>query len=90
MFGFYGIAQASQSNMAPTSTGRHASLVNPKENQDIQIIAICTVFPFLSLASIIARLASRRIKRVAVKIDEALLVAAWVRNFLLLLDMFGG
>ena len=75
--------QASQI-MASTTTRHHRKLVDPTENQSVKIITICVVFSFLSLISIIARLLSRRIKRAAFGVDDALLVAAWVPTNLLL------
>lgn len=64
--------------MASTTTSHSPTRLNLKENHDVEIITICVVFAFLSLVAIIARLASRRIKRVKFEIDDALLCFAWV------------
>lgn len=56
------------------------TLVLSDENHDAEIISISTIFVFLSLLEVIARLASRRIKHVPFAVDDWLLVAAWVES----------
>lgn len=52
--------------------------LNLKENHDVKLTTIYAAFALLSLVAVIARLASRRIKRVKLGTDDALLCFSWV------------
>ena len=49
-------------------------------NYDTEILSVCIVFSVLSLLFIVARLASRRIKRVRLEVDDWILILAWVNT----------
>ena len=52
--------------------------VDLSENHDAEVISIAVVFSLLSLASVIARIKSKKMKNNPIAIDDYLLVAAWV------------
>lgn len=64
--------------MAPIDTASNPPVVDLNANHIVETVIISVVFLFLSLLSILARLASRRMQSVGFKADEALLVVSWV------------
>jgi hypothetical protein len=48
------------------------------ENHNAEVISMAVVFSTASLLCVIARLASRKIRRQKFTLDDGLLVAAWV------------
>lgn len=67
--------------MTSTDTPTTSPMVDLDANHSVEIIAICTVFSFLSLITILARLVSGRINSVGFKTDEALLIISWITAF---------
>lgn len=51
---------------------------DPSANHDGLIISVVTVFCLLSFTALLLRLASKRIKRVALDWDDYLVIVAWV------------
>lgn len=64
--------------MAPIDTASNPPVVDLNANHIVETVIISVVFLFLSLLSILARLASRRMQSVGFKADEALLVVSWI------------
>ena len=52
---------------------------DPNANHNAEILSLTIAFVALSLLFLAARLASRRIKRAKLDIDDWFLIAAWVR-----------
>ena len=48
------------------------------ENHDAVVISVAIVFSVFSILTVIARLVSKKIKKLGLKSDDWLLVAAWV------------
>ena len=60
------------------SQSQSQSSVDLSANHDGQVIAICVVFPLFALATVIARIVSKRMRRHRLGADDYLVIAAWV------------
>ena len=59
---------------------------DPQDNHDSLIIRVVSVFSVLSFSALLMRLASKRLKRVALDWDDYLAIVAWVSSSLFHID----
>ena len=52
-------------------------------NHNAEIVSISIVFAFLAILSVVARVASRKMQKIPLALDDYLLVFSWVNSSLL-------
>lgn len=65
--------------MASSESLEKPRILDPNADRGVRLITISSVFLILSLAAVLARLASRKIKGARFGLEDALLVIAWVQ-----------